>query len=99
MFREAPLPNGSKGPVSYRRVAAAVTLLASFAAFGAGLQILSTLPASVPGWVAMVPGAALLVASILMPILTTICDVQAIIHAALGKSAPAGSSPPAKDGT
>jgi hypothetical protein len=87
IFREAPLPDGTPGPVSYRRVASAVLLAAALALFSAALVVVQRIPSSVPGWVVFLPGALCLGVGALMPILTTISDVQAIIHALNGKTA------------
>jgi hypothetical protein len=86
MFREAPAPDGAPGPVSFRRVAAAVLLVAALALFGAALGVVQRITIAA-AWVVFIPGAACLVVGSLMPILTTISDVQAIINAARGKTA------------
>jgi hypothetical protein len=95
VFREAPTPSGP-GPVSFRRVSAAVLMAAALALFGAGLVVVQkiTFPSA---WVVFIPGALCLGVGALMPILTTISDVQAIIHAVTGKTPPVGMA--AKDGT
>jgi hypothetical protein len=86
IFREAPLPDGTAGPVSFRRVAAAFLLAAALALFGAALGVVQHITIAA-AWVVFIPGAACLVVGALMPILTTISDVQAIINAARGKTA------------
>jgi len=84
MFREAPLPDGKAGPVSWRRVASAILLVAALALFGAALFVVQHMTTA--AWVVFIPGALCLLFSALMPILTTITDVQALIHAVTGKT-------------
>lgn len=86
IFRETPLPDGKPGPVSWRRVASAILLAAAIALFVQALA-LAPLMASAP-WAVFIPGALCLIVSALMPILTTIADVKAIIHAVKGKPLP-----------
>jgi hypothetical protein len=95
VFREAPLPDGTPGPVSFRRVSSAVLLVAALALFGAALDVVQRITLTA-AWVVFIPGALCLGVGALMPILTTISDVQAIIHAVVGKTPPAGM--PAKEG-
>jgi hypothetical protein len=91
MLREAPLPDGKPGPLSFRRCAAALLIPAAVALFGLGLEAARTLPPGVPGWIVIVPGALCLGSAILMPILTTIEGVVQIIQAVRG--AVTGKSP------
>jgi hypothetical protein len=82
-LREAPV-DGKPGPFSFRRCASVYLLAAAVALFVLGLETAKTLPASVPGWVVLVPGALCLGGAILMPILTTIADVVQFVQAARG---------------
>jgi hypothetical protein len=79
MLREAPGADGKPGPLSYRRCASAVLLLAALPAFFLGLKALPTLPAATPGWVVFIPGALCLGGAILMPILTTVSDIKTLV--------------------
>jgi len=83
MFREAPLPDGKPGPVSWRRVSSAILLVAALLLFYAALRIVPLM--SEAPWAAFIPGALCLGFAALMPILTTIGDVQALIHSIKGK--------------
>ncbi len=83
-LREAPLPNGDPGPFSFRRIVAALFVPASIALFILGLKALADLPAGVPAWVAMFPGALCLLAVLILAICTTVGDIVAIVQAARG---------------
>jgi len=78
IFREANNADGSKGPVSMRRVLAFI-----FSLFAICLFIVAFTYASV-GWVVFIPGTICTVASLLLLFFTTWADVAAIINAVKG---------------
>jgi hypothetical protein len=80
MFREALGPDGQPGPISMRRVLAAVFAMAAVALFALALR----LPAA--GWTPYLPGALCLGACLLLLFFTTWSDVVALVQAARGKA-------------
>ena len=59
-LREAN-PDGTPGPFSFRRCAAAYLLALMPGLFALGLSRLAGLPEKVPAWVVLIPGALCLV--------------------------------------
>lgn len=91
-LREAPTPDGKPGPVSFRRCLAVGLAPASIILFVLGIRVLPSLPATVPAWVAMLPGALCLLAVLVLAICTTVGDIVAIIQAARGAAAAKGGA-------
>ncbi len=75
-FREAPLPDGTPGPTSMRRILAAVCLAASLPAYYRAFEF-----AAAAGWIVFIPGLALEVGSLLLMFFTTWGDVAEIAKA------------------
>ena len=86
LFREAPLPNGAKGPLSFRRVAAAwCALLFGVATVGVIKNIPAILAPAGPavGVVAVLVGFPLL-GLLLLLFFTTWSDIASIVREAKG---------------
>ena len=83
-LREAPEPDGRPGPFSLRRCLAALLAPAAVALLALGIQALPTLPATVPAWAPILPGALCLAAVLTLVVCTTVGDIVSIIKAARG---------------
>ncbi len=81
MLREAPGPDGKKGPVSLRRV-----LALGFSVSAVGLFTQAVGWANTGwGWYAYIPGSLCLVAVLALTFFTTWADIAAIVSAWKGK--------------
>lgn len=76
MFREAPAPDGRPGPVSMRRVLAALFALA---AIGLGW---GAIPHAAAGWWVFLPSLACVAATLFLLFFTTWADVTGLVSAA-----------------
>lgn len=75
IFREAPLPDGTPGPVSLRRVLAAFFASCAVVLFFRALQ-------TPVGWYVFIPGAVCVLSCLLLLFFTTWADVAAVVTAA-----------------
>jgi hypothetical protein len=77
-LREADKADGKPGPLSARRIAAFIVILASFPLFYSALRF------SANGWFVFLPGGMCLAAGIILFFFTTWTDIKEIISAASG---------------
>jgi hypothetical protein len=77
-LREADKADGSPGPLSARRIAAFILILAALPLFYFALKF------SANGWFVFLPGGMCLVAAIVLFFFTTWADIKEIISAAAG---------------
>ena len=89
-LREANLPDGSPGPLSMRRIAAAACILASIAsavlALAGIIKFVSGNPNTTIDWKAFIPlfipCVAFLVGTLALLFFTTLEDIKTVVHAA-----------------
>jgi hypothetical protein len=77
-LREVDKEDGSQGPLSARRIAAFILILAALPLFYFAFKF------SANGWIVFLPGGMCLVAAIVLFFFTTWTDIKEIISAAAG---------------
>jgi hypothetical protein len=77
-LREADKSDGSPGPLSARRIAAFILVLAALPLFCLAVRF------SANGWFVFLPGGMCLVAAIVLFFFTTWADIKEIVTAATG---------------
>lgn len=75
-IREADKPDGSQGPLSARRIAAFILILASVPLF------IIAFPYSVNGWFVFIPGGLCLILAVVLFLFTTLTDLKGLVEAA-----------------